>query len=267
MPELPEVETIARNLRPRLNGRAIISARLFWSRSAAFPAAEELTRRLSGLRIEEVGRRAKYLRLRLSSGWLYIHLRMSGDLFLRPSAEPAQKHDRAHLLLEDGQTLVFSDPRKFGRLWLLEDPDSLEGPLGPEPLEDDFSPEKLYTALRDARRMLKPLLLDQHFLAGLGNIYTDESLHRAGLHPARPANSLSQPEAERLFHAIRASLQSGIEHNGASIDWVYRGGGFQNYFRVYQRSGQPCPVCGTLIKRIVLGQRGTHFCPVCQVSN
>jgi len=264
MPELPEVETIARSLRPQLSGRKVASAQFFWARSAAAPAAEDLCRRLSGQRIEEVGRRAKYLRLRLSSDWLYVHLRMSGDLALLPGAEEARQHDRFHVRLEDGPVLAFNDPRKFGRVWLVENPQTLEAPLGPEPLEAGFTPAWLAQALRQRHRMLKPLLLDQHFLAGLGNIYTDESLHRAGLHPARLADSLSPRESEKLFHAIRESLLTGIEHNGASIDWVYRGGDFQNYFRAYGRANLPCPVCGTAIERITLGQRGTHFCPVCQ---
>jgi formamidopyrimidine-DNA glycosylase len=162
-------------------------------------------------------------------------------------------------------TLVFSDPRKFGRIWLVDDPSVIFQTLGPEPLSGEFTPTWLDTALCAQRRQLKPLLLDQSFLAGLGNIYTDEALHMARLHPLTPSNSITAEEAEILWMAIRQVLEEGIRRNGASIDWVYRGGDFQNHFRVYGRQGKPCPVCGTIIERIVVGQRGTHFCPKCQI--
>jgi formamidopyrimidine-DNA glycosylase len=149
-------------------------------------------------------------------------------------------------------------------MWLVADPQRVLGELGPEPLTAEFTAGAFREMLRGHARQLKPLLLDQKFLAGLGNIYTDEALHLAGLHPNRLAGTLSEAEVERLWTAIRAVLAEGIRHHGASIDWVYRGGDFQNTFRVYQRTGLPCPVCGTLIERRVVGQRGTHFCPVCQ---
>ena len=138
------------------------------------------------------------------------------------------------------------------------------GNLGPEPLDEGLTADDFFTHLHTTRRQLKPLLLDQTFLAGLGNIYTDEALNLAKLHPLTPANSLTQDQAERLLEGIRTVLGDGIARNGASIDWVYRGGEFQNYFRVYQRTGEPCPECGTPIERITVGQRGTHFCPQCQ---
>jgi formamidopyrimidine-DNA glycosylase len=144
------------------------------------------------------------------------------------------------------------------------DPDEVLGGLGPEPLGRDFTSQWLYAALQNKHRQLKPLLLDQTFLAGLGNIYTDEALHLAKLHPLRASDSVTEKQAEALREAIRKVLREGIRRNGASIDWVYRGGEFQNYFRVYDREGQPCPVCGTGIQRIVVGQRSTHFCPECQ---
>jgi formamidopyrimidine-DNA glycosylase len=134
-----------------------------------------------------------------------------------------------------------------------------------EPLSEEFSPEWFYSALHHRRRQLKPLLLDQSFLAGLGNIYTDEALHLAKLHPLSLSESLSKKQVNGLWHAIREVLEEGIRRNGASIDWVYRGGDFQNHFRVYGRTGEPCPVCKTPIQRITVGQRGTHFCPHCQV--
>lgn len=264
MPELPEVETIARTLRPGLEGRRILATRLLWTRTLAAPTPEAFEARLGGQEILAVGRRAKYLHLRLSAGHLFIHLRMSGDLWLRPASEPPAPHDRLHLILDDGQVLVFNDPRKFGRVWLVENPQDVTGDLGPEPFSDEFSPAWLHAALTARRRQLKPLLLDQTFLVGLGNIYTDEALHRAGLHPLALSDSVTPEQAARLFESIRAVLETGIAHNGASIDWVYRGGGFQNYFNVYGREGQPCLACGTIIEKIIVGQRGTHFCPHCQ---
>ena len=158
----------------------------------------------------------------------------------------------------------FNDTRKFGRVWLLTDPQSILGRLGPEPLDEAFTAREFHTRLACRKRQLKPLLLDQTFLAGLGNIYTDEALFLAKLHPLSSSNALSQGQATRLLGTIREVLNEGILHNGASIDWVYRGGEFQNHFRVYQRTGEPCLVCGTPIERILVGQRSSHFCPVCQ---
>jgi formamidopyrimidine-DNA glycosylase len=160
--------------------------------------------------------------------------------------------------------MVFNDTRKFGRVWLLEDPEEVLGLLGPEPLGESLTSSIFYGMLHCRRRQLKPLLLDQTFLAGLGNIYTDEALHHARLHPLALSDRLSIEQADRLLYSIRNVLQEGIRRQGASIDWVYRGGDFQNYFRVYQRTGEPCPECGTAILRLVIGQRGTHFCPDCQ---
>lgn len=265
MPELPEVETIARSLRPELIGRKIVSARLFWARTLATPSPAEFEKWIVGQSIDSVGRRAKYLNIQLSDFNLLIHLRMSGDLVLKDGGVPAEKHDRLYLMLSDGRKLAFNDTRKFGRVWLVSDPQEVIGGLGPEPFDTSFDASLLYENLHRRHRQMKPLLLDQSFLAGLGNIYTDESLHMSGIHPLRLSDTISVTEAEKLFHAIRTVLQSGIDHNGASIDWVYRGGNFQNHFRVYDRTGEPCPVCGTPIQRTVVGQRGTHFCPKCQV--
>lgn len=264
MPELPEVETLARNLRPALVGKTVLSADLRWKRTLAAPSSQTFQRRIVGQQIREVSRRAKFLDLQLSTFHLIIHLRMSGDLLVILGGYQPGIHDRLLLKLTEDTTFVFHDPRKFGRIWLMDDPDEIFRSLGPEPLSDEFTPAWLFTALRARRRQLKPLLLDQTFLAGLGNIYADEALHLAGLHPLRTSDTLDESDADRLHDAIRRVLAEGIKHNGASIDWVYRGGGFQNHFRVYHRAGQPCPVCETPIERIIVGQRGTHFCPRCQ---
>ena len=161
-------------------------------------------------------------------------------------------------------SLVFNDTRKFGRVWLTANMDAVTGRLGPEPLKSDFTPQWLYSALHKRHRQLKPLLLDQTFLAGLGNIYTDEALHKAKLHPLTLSDSVTPKQAGKLHNAIQTILREAIRRNGASFDWVYRGGEFQHHFRVYDREGKPCPVCGTTIQKLVVGQRGTHICPNCQ---
>ena len=265
MPELPEVETIARKLAPELLGRTIKDADLRWSRTLAAPSPKKFREQIKGQKIREVTRRAKYFILRFSDFDLLIHLRMSGDLFVKDGATKPEKHDRLVLKLSGNKSLVFNDTRKFGRVWLTADPQDILGKLGPEPLGRDFTPQWLYTALQKKHRQLKPLLLDQTFLAGLGNIYTDEALHIAKLHPLGMSDSVSPQQAQALHEAIRKVLKEGIKRNGASIDWVYRGGEFQNYFRVYDREGKPCIACGAQIQRLVVGQRGTHICPECQV--
>jgi formamidopyrimidine-DNA glycosylase len=272
MPELPEVETIARTLREGgqgrepVVGRVLAGARLLWPRTLAEPAPELFFARLPGQRVEAVGRRGKFLILQLSEDALLVHLRMSGDIRTDPAPAdgPLAPHDRLALDFADGGRLAFNDARKFGRAWLTPDARNVVGGLGPEPLEEAFTPTLLHQMLRASRRQIKPLLLDQTFVAGLGNIYTDESLHRAGIHPLRLSDTVSEAEAARLWEAIRAVLAEGIRRNGASIDWVYRGGEFQNTFAVYQQAGKPCPTCGAPVERITVGQRGTHFCPNCQ---
>jgi formamidopyrimidine-DNA glycosylase len=264
MPELPEVETIARALNSQLAGRTVLSTRLLWNRTLATSTPEDFSTHLTGQSIQQVGRRAKYIHFQLSSGHLFIHLRMSGDLYVRPADYQPEKHDRLILGLSGGSVLVFNDPRKFGRVWLVVDPAKVVGGLGPEPFASEFTAEMFYERLHKHHRQIKPLLLDQKFIAGVGNIYSDEALHIAGLHPLTQSDTIYIEKARVLFEAIRAVLQTGIDHNGASIDWVYRGGDFQNYFRVYGREGQACPVCGTSIARIIVGQRSSHFCPNCQ---
>jgi formamidopyrimidine-DNA glycosylase len=206
--------------------------------------------------------------MRLSDFSLLVHLRMSGDLLIKESKIKPEKHDRLILQLcsPDGSLshLVFNDTRKFGRVWLTTDPEEVLSKLGPEPLSKGFTPAWLHAALHRKHRLIKPLLLDQTFIAGLGNIYTDESLHLAKLHPLASSDSITVSQAEALHSAICRVLKEGIRRNGASFDWVYRGGEYQNHFRVYDRAGKPCPVCGTSIERMIVGQRSTHVCPNCQ---
>jgi formamidopyrimidine-DNA glycosylase len=264
MPELPEVETIARKLKPELVGRKILSADLRWARTLALPSPKKFKRQIQGQEILDVTRRAKYFIARLSDFNLLIHLRMSGDLLVKDSTIRAELHDRLLLKLSGERSLVFNDTRKFGRVWLTANPEEVLGKLGPEPLGTNFTAEWLHNELHKRRRQLKPLLLDQTFLAGLGNIYSDEALHMAKLHPLAASDSITAKQAEALHEAIHNVLNEGIRRKGASFDWVYRGGEFQNYFRVYGRTGEKCPVCGTEIKRILVGQRSTHYCPKCQ---
>ncbi len=270
MPELPEVETIARNLRrgtdgaSSLIGQTILSARLLWPRTLAEPDMETFQALLPGQSVRDIGRRAKFLTINLSESILVFHLRMSGDLRMEPSELPLEKHDRMVLDFTSGWRLSFNDTRKFGRVWLVNNTLAIFAALGPEPDDPALTAAKFHEMLRGRKRAIKPLLLDQHFLAGLGNIYTDEALFRASIHPLQSSETLDEQDAARLLEAIRFTLARGIESNGASIDWVYRGGDFQNHFQVYQQTGKPCPRCGQPINKILVGQRGTHFCPNCQ---
>ena len=276
MPELPEVETIRRFLEngtaevPSLIGQTISAVSLFWSRSLATPTPEIFAAFLKGRKITTLERRGKFLILVLDEGYLLFHLRMSGDLRTDPAigsiqpSNPILPHDRLYLHFDSGYGLAFNDTRKFGRVWLTPNPQAVISKLGPDPFDPALTTGGFYKMLHATKRQLKPLLLDQHFLAGLGNIYTDESLFLAGINPLRQSHTLTANEAENLLLSIRHVLNLGIAHNGASIDWVYRGGNFQNHFKVYQQTNNPCPTCGAPVQRINVGQRGTHFCPHCQ---
>jgi formamidopyrimidine-DNA glycosylase len=274
MPELAEVETIVRALAfggrggTSVLGCTIKEAFLYWDRTLATSNPTEFDHKLAGQKVISISRRAKFLVFKLSQDFLIAHLRMSGDMrvenkwnFANPVLLP---HDRMALAFTNGSALVFNDPRKFGRVWLTAAPENVLGSLGPEPFDTALTGYIFYEMLHERKRQLKPLLMDQHFIAGLGNIYTDESLFQARLHPLTLSDSISMDQAEKLLLSIRSVLQEGIDRNGSSIDWVYRGGDFQNNFKVYQRNGDPCYVCETIIQRITVGQRGTHFCPHCQ---
>ncbi len=272
MPELPEVETIARFLREggrgktSIVGAVVAEVQVLWPQVVARPSPRAFAAQLQGARLRGVGRRGKFLLLDWgASGWQAVHLRMSGDLAVLQPGEVPPRHTRWLLRFVDGRALAFDNPRKFGRTWLVDDLGEVVGHLGPEPFDEHLTPQHFYARLQRHRRQIKPLLMTQTFLAGLGNIYTDEALFRAAIHPQTPARCLNATQAERLLAAIRAVLREGLAANGASIDWMYRGGGFQNAFRVYHRQGEPCPRCGTSIRRIIVGQRSTHFCPHCQV--
>ncbi len=265
MPELPEVETIVRRLRDPLVGRTFGDVGVAWERMVQVPVAD-LKTRLPGQCVEAINRRGKYLVFYLSGGdCLIIHLKMTGDLRVVPSSDPAHQHDRIVFDLDDGHQLRFRDTRKFGRVYLTENPAEVLGRLGPEPLDDRFS-DADFLALFDHRSArIKSLLLDQAFIAGLGNIYADEALFLAGIRPQRRADTLQDEDKRRLHRAIRRVLGIAIEKKGTSLtDEAYRGGRYQQQFLVYGRGEQPCPNCSTPVRRIQLGQRSAHFCPSCQ---
>ncbi len=270
MPELPEVENYKRDLAELLVGRPFTGVHVDWPNQIEVPAVAELKRRLPGQIVTAVSRRGKFLQIHMSQGdTLLIHLRMSGRLYVEPASTPRDPHVHVAFELDSDDELRFYDPRKFGRVYLVDDPVTVVGELGPEPLEADFTVERFAELLAGRRGRIKPLLLNQQFLAGLGNIYTDEALYAAGLHPLRTADTLDPDEIARLHQAIRSTLRRAIGHRGTSFSWVYRDaygepGSFQEQLQVYGREGEPCPRCGTPIERIIVGQRGTHLCPNCQ---
>lgn len=271
MPELPEVETLAQEMRALLIGRCILRVEVRWPRTVAAPDPETFARRLTGRCIREIGRRGKWLLLGLDGEeWLLVHLRMSGRLTVEDVEASEDAHIRVVFHLEDGRRLHFSDPRKFGRMVLTACPEDWLGDLGPEPLDPGLTPERLAGMLRGRRVRLKPLLADQRFLAGLGNIYADEVLWRARLHPLRRADTLTTEEVTRLHGAIREVLEEAVARRGTTLaDRRYvlpdgRPGEFAAHLGVYGREGAPCPRCGTSIVRIRIGGRSAHFCPQCQ---
>ena len=269
MPELPEVETIKNELAPHVIGHTVTGITLLWDRTVHQPSIEEFHSRLIGQRITGATRRGKYLILSLSSNEvLIIHLKMSGSLLLKPASAEPDKYVRAILCLDGETALHFRDPRKFGAMWLVKDEKEVVGKLGPEPLDAGFTPQVLAERLRNRNVPIKALLCDQTFIAGIGNMYADEALFAAGIHPLRLGRSLSRDEVKRLYHAIEQVLQTAIGNKGASIMNYFRPGGelgtahFE--FKVAHRRNETCPTCGTPLKRITVRNRGTYFCPKCQ---
>ncbi len=271
MPELPEVETIAAGLRTLLIGRTIRAARVGWDKTVARPAVAEFEARLPGRCIVNVSRRGKYVVLQLDEGSLLVHLKMTGRLLVTSAREPLDKHVHLALDLDDGRQLRFHDTRKFGRVYLVTDPAEVTVGLGPEPVAVDFTAADFRRLLAGRKGRLKSLLMNQEFLAGLGNIYADEALFAARLHPLRQASSLTPDEQDRLYEAIQEVLKRAILERGTTlddssyVDAEGHAGGYQESLAVYHRTGQPCPRCGTPIQRLVIGGRSAHFCPHCQV--
>jgi len=274
VPELPEVETTARGLRERLLGRTIVSVgSLDWPRMAPNATLDTLATTAVGRTIESIARRGKYVIVGLSGeAYLVLHRKMSGNLVLRTTDLPVAAHTHLTVAFDDGWRLDFVDPRKFGRIYLFLGRDALDifldERLGPEPLEIERT--ELDRLLERRRGRLKSLLLDQTFLAGIGNLYADEILWEARLHPQRSVESLSARERGRLHEAIQHVLSTAIERRGTSlsdyVDAEGEPGTNQNYLQVYGRAGLPCPreECGNTIVRTVVAQRGTWVCPTCQ---
>jgi formamidopyrimidine-DNA glycosylase len=273
MPELPEVETIVADLRPHLVGRTIERAELAFPTIVRHPEPEEFLDAIAGLRIESVTRRGKYIQIHLSGDvLLVVHLGMTGQLRLVDESTPVAKHTHAVFFLDDGHQLRYRDPRRFGRLLLGTENELIDARkmprLGPEPIDPDFAAEELYRRLRKRNAPLKAVLLDQKAIAGVGNIYADESLHRARLRPDRIAASVGRTSAHRLHEAMRESLLVAIANRGSSVD-TYRDawgelGGQQERLLVYGRAGEPCFTCGRPLRSVRIAGRTTVFCTRCQ---
>lgn len=273
MPELPEVETIVADLRPHLIGRTVVRAELRFPSIVRHPEPEMFVDSITGLRIEAVGRRGKFILIALDAArLLVVHLGMSGQLRLVDSAAEITNHTHVMLDLDDGRQLRYRDPRRFGRLLLGTEEELLTSgtlpKLGPEPIDPSFDAEELYKRFRRRRASLKSLLLDQAMVAGVGNIYADESLHRAKLRPDRAAGSLSRKSVRRLHESMRDSLELAIKNRGSSVD-TYRDawgetGNQQEKLLVYGRAGEPCFTCGRPLSIVRIAGRSTVFCRRCQ---
>jgi formamidopyrimidine-DNA glycosylase len=271
MPELPEVETIVRDLNARLAGLAITEVTVHWPGSIDAPDPRTFVQLLTGRTLTGVHRRGKWVIIDLDDGQtLLVHLRMTGQLVLESKRNAEDKYARLTFSLDNGQRLRFSDMRKFGRLILTRDPSDVLGGLGPEPLADDFTVQRFESMLASRRGRIKSLLLDQQFLAGLGNIYVNEALWRACIHPLRSADSLTTEEVARLHRAIRSVLGAAIDEGGTTLEnGNFRradgaAGEYASQLLAYGRAEEPCAGCGTAIERIVVGQRSTYYCPKCQ---
>lgn len=274
MPELPEVETVVRGLRAAgLEGARIRGVSVRWPKTVAGLSPATFVHALRGSVIRRLTRRAKYIIVELDDHRrILVHLRMTGQFRIEPPGSQPDEHDRLVLTLADGRQVHFHDTRTFGRFQLVDDPDRHLAALGPEPLADDFTPAILRRQLAGTRRMIKPLLLDQTCVAGIGNIYADESLWLAHIHPTRRADLLTPAEIVRLHHAIRTVLARAVSAGGTSL-----GDGATNFYsvagrrgrnadalQVFRRTGEPCSRCSRVITRLVVAQRGTHVCLHCQ---
>jgi formamidopyrimidine-DNA glycosylase len=280
VPELPEVETVARDLRGLVVGATITGSRCSWARTLRNASPEDFAAAVAGRRIEAIGRRAKLIVVELSGGAaMTIHLKMTGQLFVVPADLPEDPYVRLVLELDDGREIRFRDVRKFGKVGiygrdessgdLLAEPGGalVFASTGPEPLDDAFTVRAFRDRIRRRKGRLKPLLLDQAFVAGVGNIYADEALWAARLHPLRSAGTLRPPDERRLHTEIRRILAEAVERRGSSVDDYTAPDGdgtMQERLLVYQRAGEPCRRCGRPIRRVVVGGRATHFCSWCQ---
>jgi formamidopyrimidine-DNA glycosylase len=275
MPELPEVETIRRDLDSRVSGRRVTAVSLAPDSGRPVPVLKGIDEAsfregVVGAAIESVERRGKYLLLRLDTGsMVVVHLRMTGVLLHRPADAPPNRFLRIVLSLDDGSELRFTDIRKFGGIWLVDDiADAMATALGPEPLGESFTESLLAEALAGRKAPVKSIILDQRHIAGIGNIYADEACFAAGIDPRRIGSSLTPSDVKALHEAVRQVLLFGVESRGASFrdyqDADGKAGNMQMYVKVFRRTGKPCYTCGTAIERTRVGGRSTHYCPQCQ---
>jgi formamidopyrimidine-DNA glycosylase len=270
MPELPEVETIKNELLPLVVGRRITGVTLIWEGIVKEIPADEFCSRIIGQEITAITRQGKYLFFHLSNqNYLLIHLKMTGSLIVSQSPPEPVKFVRAIIHLDNGTSIYFRDPRKFGMMRLVSDTTYIRDKLGPEPLEESFTPQLLAERLANRTAPIKALLLDQKFIAGIGNMYTDEVLYAARINPWRPGGSLTRPEIKRLHREIQRILWAAIENKGASVDTYFRPDGSEGSahyeFKVaHGLGGKTCSICGSSIEREVVRNRGTYFCPKCQ---
>jgi len=267
MPELPEVETIKNELSPWVVGQSFTQVTILDTELVCGGSAEEVRRGLIGQKVESLDRRGKYLIFHLSNGRsLIIHLRMTGVLLLNPRG--VDRYARAVFHFSNGHRLVLSDLRRLGLIWLVDDADTVVGKLGPEPLDESFTPGILGQRLSRHHIPVKAALLDQCIVAGIGNMYADEALFAARIHPLRKADALSPAEVQTLYHCIRRVLGAAIGSKGASVDTYVRPEGELGTahfdFKVAHKGGEPCPVCDSTIQRVLVQNRGTCFCPRCQ---
>lgn len=273
MPELPEVETIVKEMQAaHLVGLCITKAMVYWDRSIARLSSKDFCKKIVNQIIEAVSRRGKFLVFSLTTETLLVHLRMTGKFFIDDKRSSPHSHERIRLFLSDGRILRFEDQRKFGK-WYLSETDVILKKIGIEPLSKQFTLKAFKKLLAGRKRQIKPFLLDQKYIAGLGNIYADEALWAAKIHPARLINTLRSNDIVHLHQAIIAVLKSGVKNTGTSLGSARanyysvsgRRGKNQELLKVFRCDGMPCPRCQTTIQKIRLGQRGTHFCPVCQL--
>ncbi len=273
MPELPEVETVRRTLLGLVSGKTIQSVEVFWPKMIKKPEdVAQFTDALKGQTIHDVERRGKFIKFILDDYTLVSHLRMEGRYGLYPSEEPYDKHTHVLITFSDGSQLRYKDVRKFGTMHLFikgEEEATLPlAQLGPEPFSSEFTEKRLKEQLKKTNRKIKVALLDQKIVVGLGNIYVDEALFRAGIHPEREANSLKSREIKRLFEEIVQTLQEAVDKGGSTIRSYVNSQGeigmFQLQLFVYGQKGEACKRCGTNIEKTVVGGRGTHYCPKCQ---
>jgi formamidopyrimidine-DNA glycosylase len=264
MPELPEVEVIVRELRDKLDGEEIIEVQSLWSKSL-------VTNRHKlplGRSIQSIGRHGKFIIFHMDMDFILVHLRMTGRLIVTNGEDLSSQHLRVIFTLKSGKKILFYDARKFGRIYLSDNLEIFFKNFGVDALSPEFSVEKLQDILRNKKGRIKSLFMDQHHIAGLGNIYIDESLFRAGIHPMCAVNKLSRKKIALLHQAIRDTLELAINNMGTTIsNYMTSGGGFGNnqfYLKVYGRENEVCYACGSTIRKIRVNSRGTHFCPACQ---